>query len=72
MEAEISLSWRFPIPAAKAPLPGLRFKALLAVLGRMGLCHNPPWEESRAEEGGLGTYWSYKKPGEGTLDTGME
>lgn len=56
MEAEISLSWRFPIPAAKAPLPGLRFKALLAVLGRMGLCHNPPWEESRAEKGGLGTY----------------
>ena len=53
MEAEISLSWRFPIPAAEAPLPGLRFKALLALLGWMGLCHNPPWEERRGG-GGLG------------------
>lgn len=37
MEAEISLSWLFPIPAAKASLPGLHFKALLAALCRIGL-----------------------------------
>lgn len=37
MEAEISLSWHFPIPAAKASFPGLRFKALLAALCRIGL-----------------------------------
>lgn len=63
--AEISLSWLSPIPAPKAPLPGLRFKALLAALCRMGLRQNPPWEESRAHERGLRTLWGYRRAGEG-------
>lgn len=38
VEGEMPLFQCFPIPAAEALLPGLHFKAVLAVLCRTGLC----------------------------------